>query len=143
MLNKKIVALSAALAIVAAALLFAAVDGSAVDAARGGAAGGCKGGPKRCGTTPSTATLTVTPNPVPLGSTSFAFSGSGFGANQTIVIGVSGMCCLQEVTTGSTGAFAVTFPFWAGYPGVCYGAGAWNREMTTLLGSTSFCVTSS
>ncbi len=142
--NKKSALIFGALAVVAAAaLMITAIGVGGVDAAKGGQSAGCRGGPKHCGGgTTSTATLSVSPNPVPYGSTSFAFSGSGFGANQTIVIGVSGMCCLQEITTGSTGAFAVDFPFWAGYAGVCYGAGAWNRDLTTLLASTSFCVTS-
>ena len=94
--------------VIVAAVLMLAVSADAVDAARGGAKGGCRGGPKNCGGT-STAMLTVTPNPVPLGSQSVDISGTGFGANQYLVVTVPGACCDVGVTTDATGAFTVTF----------------------------------
>ena len=104
----RIVMLSLALALVAAAFLAAStLTSSDAEAARGG-----KGG-KNGGTT-STATLTVSPNPVPLNSTSISISGSGFAANQLVYLDVSGWIPFASVTTDGSGSFSTVYShlFW-------------------------------
>src|SRR5574341_887457 len=127
--------LTGMLAAVAVALLLVSMAASVdVDAARG--AGSRGGGKKGGGSTPcSTCVLTVSPNQVPLGSTSFVASGTGFGANQTVVLSLSGVS-LQSVTTDGSGAFSMNYPFDAFASGVWYRLDAKDAGMTTVLAST-------
>ena len=82
----------------------------------------------------SAATLIVSPNPVPLNSTSITISGSGFGANQVVVLDVSGWIPAPEVTTDASGSFSYFYSkLYSGGGGGTYYVDAWVYEGRNLV----------
>lgn len=91
-------------ALLAGTLLFTALAGTDVDAARGGKGGG-RGGK---GST-TTAQLWVTPNPVPYG-TDITINGSGFKAGETVLLNTSHLPTPQT-TADASGNFSFVYDY--------------------------------